>query len=288
MTTERPGAGDSGSEKPDETAAPDPAANGARRSKTRLAARSLGHGFGDGAVLEDISLAVEPGEVLAVVGPSGTGKTTLFRLLAMFERPDEGTVEVGGDDVWDLPEARRLAVRRRVGMAFQTRSLFSTTVEENVSYGLRVRRSWSARVRDAVEGLFGRDEPSETVRDALRTVGMFDKVGRDAGSLSAGEAQRVAIARALAPDPDVLLLDEPTSNLDPRNTAAIESAMRAARDRGIAVALATHDMQQARRVSDRTAVILGGTCIESGPTDAVFESPDDDRVRQFVEGKLVY
>ncbi|MCO8266147.1 phosphate ABC transporter ATP-binding protein [Haloferax sp. AB510] len=288
MTTERPGAGDTGASESDESAAPDPASNGTGRGRTRLAAHDLGHGFGNGAVLEDISLAVEPGEILAVVGPSGTGKTTLFRLLAMFERPDEGTVEVGDDDVWALPEARRLAVRRRVGMAFQTRSLFSTTVEENVSYGLRVRRPWSARVREAVEGLFGREEPSETVEDALRTVGMFDKVDRDASSLSAGEAQRVAIARALAPDPDVLLLDEPTSNLDPRNTAAIESAMRAARDRGIAVALATHDMQQARRVSDRTAVILDGTCIESGPTARVFESPNDDRVRRFVEGKLVY
>ncbi|ELZ89251.1 ABC transporter ATP-binding protein [Haloferax sulfurifontis] len=283
MTAGVPGGGASGASDGSDSASTD-----ARHGRTRLAARGLGHGFGDGAVLDDVSLAVEPGEILAVVGPSGTGKTTLFRLLAMFERPDEGSVEVGGDDVWDLPEARRLAVRRRVGMAFQTRSLFSTTVEENVSYGLRVRRPWSARVRDAVAGLFGRDERADTVSDALRTVGMFDKVDRDAGSLSAGEAQRVAIARALAPDPDVLLLDEPTSNLDPRNTAAIESAMRAARDRGIAVALATHDMQQARRVSDRTAVILGGTCIESGPTDAVFESPDDGRVRQFVEGKLVY
>jgi len=283
MTAGIPGGDASG-----ESDGSDSASTGARHSRTRLAARDLSHGFGDGAVLDGVSLTVEPGEILAVVGPSGTGKTTLFRLLAMFERPDEGAVEVDGDDVWDLPEARRLAVRRRVGMAFQTRSLFSTTVEENVSYGLRVRRPWSVRVRDAVGGLFSRDEPADTVSDALRTVGMFDKVDRDAGSLSAGEAQRVAIARALAPDPDVLLLDEPTSNLDPRNTAAIESAMRAARDRGIAVALATHDMQQARRVSDRTAVILGGTCIESGPTDAVFESPDDDRVRQFVEGKLVY
>ncbi|AFK19673.1 phosphate ABC transporter ATP-binding protein [Haloferax mediterranei ATCC 33500] len=264
------------------------AATGEKRAGTRLAARNLSHGFENGAILEDISIAVEPGEILAVVGPSGTGKTTLFRLLAMFERPTDGTVEVDGDDVWELPEERRLAVRRRVGMAFQSRSLFSSTVVENVSYGLRVRRAWSARLRDAVESAFGSDEPSETVVTALQTVGMADKIHRDAASLSAGEAQRVAIARALAPDPDVLLLDEPTSNLDPRNTAAIESAMRAARDRGIAVALATHDMQQAQRVSDRTAVLLDGTCIESGPTAQVFESPADDRVRRFVEGKLVY
>ncbi|KAB1197992.1 MULTISPECIES: phosphate ABC transporter ATP-binding protein [Haloferax] len=256
--------------------------------ETRLTARGLTHGFGDGAILEDISITVEPGEILAVVGPSGTGKTTLFRLLALFEQPDSGTVEVGGEDVWAMPDEQRLAVRRRIGMGFQTRSLFSTTVADNVAYGLRVRQSWRTRLRDAVEDAFGQTEPSPTVERALETVGMSDKIDRDARSLSAGEAQRVAIARALAPDPDVLLLDEPTSNLDPRNTAAIESAMREARDRGIAVALATHDMQQAQRVSDRTAVLLDSTCIESGPTDRVFETPSDDRVRRFIEGKLVY
>ncbi|WP_411964670.1 phosphate ABC transporter ATP-binding protein [Haloferax sp. YSMS24] len=256
--------------------------------RTHLAARDLSHGFGDGAILEDISIAIEPGEILAVVGPSGTGKTTLFRLLALFERPNRGTVEVDGEDVWAMPDERRLAVRRRIGMGFQTRSLFSTTVADNVAYGLRVRQSWQTRLRDAVRGVVGETDPSPTVERALETVGMSDKINRDAQSLSAGEAQRVAIARALAPDPDVLLLDEPTSNLDPRNTAAIESAMREARERGIAVALATHDMQQAQRVSDRTAVLLGGTCIESGPTDRVFDAPSDDRVRRFIEGKLVY
>ncbi|WP_416840165.1 phosphate ABC transporter ATP-binding protein [Haloferax sp. DFSO52] len=257
-------------------------------TQTSLTARGLTHGYGDGAILEDVSIAVEPGEILAVVGPSGTGKTTLFRLLALFERPNAGTVEFGGEDVWAMPDEQRLAARRRIGMGFQTRSLFSSSVADNVSYGLRVRQSWRARLRRTVGDVFGDTDPSPTVERALETVGMRDKLDRDARSLSAGEAQRVAIARALAPDPDVLLLDEPTSNLDPRNTAAIESAMREARDRGIAVALATHDMQQAQRVSDRTAVLLDGTCIESGPTDRVFDAPSDDRVRRFIEGKLVY
>ncbi|MFC6823975.1 amino acid ABC transporter ATP-binding protein [Halopelagius fulvigenes] len=260
----------------------------AERGGTRLAAEGVTHGFGEGPVFESVDLTVEPGEVLAVVGPSGTGKTTLLRLLACFHPPDEGVVSADGTDVWSLSEADRLAVRRRVGMVFQVRSLFSTTAAENAAYGLRVRESWTDRLRTAARRALGFETTPTAAREALSTVGMADKAGRRAASLSGGEAQRVAIARALAPDPDVLLLDEPTSNLDPRNTALVEEAVEAARERGIGVAIATHDMQQARRVSDRTAVLLDGSIVECGPTDRVFESPDDERTRKFVAGELVY
>ena len=188
-------------------------------SSIRVAAEAVSYGYAGSddrePVLREASLAAEPGEVVALVGPSGTGKTTLLRLFALFDPPD------------------------------------------------RVHR-------------------------ALETVGMAGMADRDTRSLSAGEAQRVAVARSLATDPDVLLLDEPTANLDPRNTAAIEDAVTDARDRGIGIAIATHDMAQARRVADRSAVMLDGTVIERGPTERVFDDPNDERARAFVRGELVY
>jgi len=252
-----------------------------------LALSGVNHSFDGTDVLADVTLSVREGEVLAVIGPSGTGKTTLLRLFAMFHRPDEGTIAFDGEDVWTRSERDRLAARRRVGMVFQQPNLIDGTVHQNVCYPLRIRQSWSDRVRAWVSGL-GSNGTAPAVAEKLALVGLGDAETQHVSSLSGGEAQRVAFARALAAEPDFLLLDEPTSELDPRNTAVIEEAVETARARGLGVAMATHDMHQAERVADRVAVMLEGTIIECGPTERVFGDPDDPRARKFIDGELVY
>ncbi len=253
-----------------------------------LRAENITFSYGDGPVLDELSIAVDAGEIVVVIGPSGVGKTTLLRLLSLAESPDSGRVVVDDTDAWAVDDPARLHLRRQLAMVFQEASLFDTTIERNVAYGLKVRRPWRERLREGVVSTVRSNGTAAAVREALDVVGMADERERAARTLSGGEAKRVSFARAMAVDPGVVLLDEPTSDLDPRNTAIIEEAITEASRRDIGVVVATHDMHQARRIADRVGVLLDGRLTEVGPTERIFENPDDDRTRRFISGELVY
>jgi tungstate transport system ATP-binding protein len=229
--------------------------------------------YGARVVLDIDALEVREGEILALVGPSGAGKSTLLRLLNFLESPTGGTIRFGGRAITSS-EAVPLALRRQVTTVFQRPLLLSTTVLGNVAYGLRIRGVAAARQRAA---------------EALAGLGLGHLAHAPARSVSGGEQQRVALARALVTQPRVLLLDEPTANLDPHNVQLIEQAIAEAhRQRGTTVVLVTHNLFQARRLAQRVALLLDGQIVEVADTPAFFDSPRDPRAGAFVRGELVY
>lgn len=222
--------------------------------------------FGTTAVLRRFSLDVREGEIVALLGPSGSGKTTVLRLVAGFESPDRGRVIVAGEDRTALPPERR-----RIGMVFQHYALFPhMTVGENVGFGLHPRKVPASERR-------------RRVAEALAAVDLSGFEDRKATELSGGQQQRVAVARALAPRPEVLLLDEPLSNLDPTLREKTRRELKATiRRAGITTLFVTHEQEEAFDVGDRVAVLRGGRLEQVGLPEELYEAPRTRFVATFV------
>jgi phosphate transport system ATP-binding protein len=253
-------------------------------AEPRLAAHGVTAYFGATRAVRDVTLAFRAGEVTAILGPSGCGKSTLLRCLNRMHETVlgahvEGRVTFDGRDVY-APGVSPTAVRRRVGMVFQRPTPFPTmSIRDNVVAGLRVlgRRAPSRAEADAI------------AERALRRAALWDEVkdrlGESATALSGGQQQRLCIARALATEPPVLLLDEPTASLDPISTQKVEELVYELRE-GMTVVIVTHNMQQAARVSDRTAFMLAGELVEVAPTRELFTTPRDPRTEAYITGRF--
>jgi tungstate transport system ATP-binding protein len=223
-------------------------------------------------VLRLEELAIPAGRVLCLLGPTGSGKSTLLRLLAGLDAADEGEITLRGEPF--RAERLPLAARRRLTLVHQRPMLLGDTVRANVEYGLKLRGRRDARPR------------AEAMLDRL---GLLPLAQQRAGTLSGGQTQLVALARALVIEPEVLLLDEPTANLDPAHVALVEEVITAhQRERRLTVVWATHNLFQARRVAHRVALLLGGRLIELADRETFFESPADPRALDFVQGKMVW
>jgi iron(III) transport system ATP-binding protein len=218
------------------------------------------------AAVDDVSLGVEPGELLTLLGPSGCGKTTTLRMVAGFEQPDAGRIYIGGDDVTEL-----MVYRRSIGFVFQNYALFPhLTIFENVAYGLRVRRLPKATIR-------------ARVGQVLELVGLPGYERRFPDQLSGGEQQRVAVARAVVVEPALLLFDEPLSNLDAMLRVQMRGELsRLQRQLAITTVYVTHDQEEAMAISDRIAVMCRGAVAQVGTAEELYRAPRSAFVAQFI------
>jgi phosphate transport system ATP-binding protein len=249
--------------------------------RAKMEAHQLEISYGQKVAVKEVSLALQEHRVTALIGPSGCGKSTFLRSLNRMNdlipgASQRGQVLLDGESVvagaLDVVE-----LRRRVGMVFQKSNPFPKSIFENVAYGLRVA---------------GRKEKGfldERVERSLRNAALWDEVKdrlhESALGLSGGQQQRLCIARALAVEPEVLLMDEPASALDPIATAKIEDLIHELKDR-YTIAIVTHNMQQAARVSDQTAFFYMGELVEAGPTEQIFTNPRETRTEDYVTGKF--
>ncbi|WP_049915319.1 phosphate ABC transporter ATP-binding protein PstB [Haloferax mucosum] len=251
-----------------------------RDAGTVISSNDINVWYGDDHALTDISMEIPENSVTAMIGPSGCGKSTFLRCInRMNDLIDvarvEGDLTLRGKNVYDN-DVDPVALRRRVGMVFQKPNPFPKSIYENVIYGLKIQ---------GIEGDY-----DEIVEKSLKRAALWDEVKdrlHESGlDLSGGQQQRLCIARAIAPDPEVLLMDEPASALDPVATSQIEDLVEELAE-DYTVVIVTHNMQQAARISDKTAVFLtGGELVEFDDTQKIFENPESQRVEDYITGKF--
>ncbi len=246
-----------------------------------MQARDLALGFGSASVLSDINVDIAKGEITALIGPTGSGKTTFLRSLnRMNDRVSKhwhkGEVLLDGSSIY-APGVQLMTLRRRVGMMFQRPNPFPMSIGENVLSGVKAHR------------IAGKQHYKQIVETRLREVGLYDAVANRLGaspfSLSGGQQQLLCLARALAVGPDILLLDEPTSSLDPISTENIEELVRSLVP-ALTIIIVTHNLAQAARVSDRTIFFYQGKLVETGPTSQLFEDPKEPETARYVSGRM--
>lgn len=227
--------------------------------------------FGDRTVLSGVSLSIAESEVVAFVGSSGSGKSTLLRCINLLEPIDDGRILLDGDDI-SVPGLPPDPIRRRVGMVFQSFNLFPhLSVVDNVALGPR-----------KVMGMSRRDARVRA-RELVGRLGLADRADAYPDQLSGGQQQRVAIARSLAVEPEVMLLDEITSALDPELVGEVLDVVRELKTNGMTMLLATHEMAFAREIADRVCFLDGGHILEQGPPERIFTEPTEERTRQFLQ-----
>jgi phosphate transport system ATP-binding protein len=260
----------------------------------KLSVENLDVWYGDDHALKDVSMEIPENSVTALIGPSGCGKSTYLRCLnRMNDRIKaariDGSVELEGTEIYD-PNANLVELRKRIGMVFQSPNPFPKSIRENISYGPRKHGDIN---KGLLARLFGRDDTDkegELVERSLKQAALWDEVSDrlddNALGLSGGQQQRLCIARCLAVDPEVILMDEPASALDPIATSKIEDLVEEL-SKDYTVVIVTHNMQQAARISDQTAVFLtGGELVEYDDTDKIFENPESQRVEDYITGKF--